>query len=344
MSANQYGTYQNETTPLYVTRQEVIQTLSTIANDLSGVNFSNIFANPNPLFSTITMNPTGSILGPAANIVAGSALGISSVLETYNRLFNNLTDPFVLGMRNAGNQYQAQAFGQVYVKPNVFTNETTCLVAPASLSYLTNFSANTPVINWNSGASQVSLSNISSINGGPATGGTTFNSLTGSNITLSGQLFSPQQVGVSSMNGYTYSNVVNGSYSGAFSATIANSNIGLIAQVTLPAGTLQPGKNYLYDVPIIFTSFPPGQPTNFTLNIGTRLGNNGQINYTYPLWVTGTAQPTIMTLTGINQTNSTSVGSQTIDIIGYQQSGSNFSATFNAPVTPANTWTIKLLS
>lgn len=343
MSAGLYQTNLNDNTSFFITRQEVIQTLSTIASDLSGVNFSNIFANPNPTFSTITMNPSGAILTPA-NIVAGSALGISSVLETYNRLFATATDPFVLGLRNSANQYQPQALGQLYVKPNVFTNETTCLVAPASLSYLNNFSANTPVINWNAAASQVSLSNISTINGNPASGGTTFNSLTGSNITLSGQLFSPQQVGLSSINGVAYSNVVNGSYTGNFSATINNSNIGVIASVALPAGTLQPGRNYLYDIPITFTSYPPGQPQNFTLNIGTRLGNNGQINYTYPLWITGTAQPTSMTLTGINQTNPVSVASQTIDIIGYQQSGSNFQATFNNPVSPANTWSIKLLS
>jgi hypothetical protein len=341
---NQIVNSLNGTTSAFITRQEVVQGLSTIANDLSGFNFSNIFANPNPLFSTITMNASGNIQG-AAQVYATGALGISSVVETYNRMFASGTDPFVLGIRNGANQYQPVALGQLWVKPNVFTNETACVVAPASLNYATAIGTNYPVINFNSATNQVSLSNISSINGNPPSGQNTFTSLTGSNITLSGMLTSPQIVNLSSINGATYTPVYNSSYTGTYSVTApANSNAVLIGSITLPAGTLKPNTSYLFDVPLTFVSIPPGQPTNFVLNIGLRLGNNGQINYQYPLFINQFSQSLGLSLSGVAQTNAVSVTSQTIDLICVQNTGSNFQCTFAAPSAGgANTYTLKQL-
>jgi hypothetical protein len=342
---NQIVNSLNTGTSAFITRQEVVQGLSTIANDLSGFNFSNIFANPNPMFSTITVNAGGNTQG-GAQVFAGNAIGISSVLETYNRMFASGSDPFVLGIRNGANQYQPLALSQVWVKPNVFTNEVATVVAPASFNYATAIGTNYPVINFNTATNSVALSNISSLNGlNPTTAGTTFTSLTGSNITLSGMLTSPQVVNLSSINGSPYVPAYNSSYSGTYGITAPSGTATLIGSITLPAGTLKPNTNYIFDVPLIFTSFPPGQPTGMVLNVGLRLGGNGQINYQYPLFITTSSQGLAISLSGVAQTNAVSVTTQTIDLICVQNSGSNFQCTFSAPSSGGglNTYTLKTL-
>jgi|688.fasta_scaffold07436_16 hypothetical protein len=346
--ANQIVNSLNGTTSAFITRSEVIQGLSTIANDLSGFNFSNIFANPNPLFSTVTVNAGGSVLG--ANIIgAGSAYQISSVVETYNRMFASAADPFVLGVRTntgAANQYVPLALQQLWLKNTIFTNEPTTVIGPTSFNYATSIGTNYPIINLNTATNTVALSNISSLNGvNPTTAGTTFTSLTGSNITMTGTLTSPQIVSLSSINGAAYTPVFNSSYTGQFSVTApANSNAVLITSITLPAGTLKPNTSYLFDVPLTFVSIPPAQPTNFVLNIGLRLGNNGQINYQYPLFINNFSQSLGLSLSGVAQTNAVSVTSQTIDLICVQNTGSNFTCTFAAPSAGgANTYTLKQL-
>jgi hypothetical protein len=264
-------------------------------------------------------------------------------------MFASAADPFVLGVRTntgAANQYVPLALQQLWLKNNIFTNEATTVIGPTSFNYATSIGTNYPIINLNTATNTVALSNISSLNGlNPTTAGTTFTSLTGSNITLSGMLTSPQIVSLSSINGAPYVPAYNSSYSGSFGITAATGAATLIGSITLPAGTLKPNTNYIFDVPLIFTSFPPGQPTGMVLNVGLRLGGNGQINYQYPLYITGSSQGLAISLSGVAQTNAVSVTTQTIDLICVQNSGSNFQCTFSAPSSGGglNTYTLKTL-
>lgn len=350
MSIYYNQTNQTPGTSQFITRAEVQNAFSSIAGDLSGVDWQNILYNPNPKFSTITMNPTGSITQGAV-VQAASGLGISSQLMTYNRMFANLSDPYTLGIRDnapGGVNYSPLALGQVWVKPKFFDNSPGVVIAPQLMAYVTSLTDPTQQKTFcqlNSLANGVALSNISSINGNPPSGATTFTNLTGSNLTTTGTLTSPQIVSVSSINGVPYSAAYSTQWTGTGSVTLTSGVPGILATINLPAGTLQANQTYIYDVPLVFTSIPPGQPSGFVCNIGLRLGNNGQINYQVPLYILGTTQGMSVNLTGIAQTNTASVGSQSIQLIGLQQSGQNFTATWSAPIGGgANTFTIKPLS
>lgn len=337
-------------TTQFITRSEVQAAFSTIASDLSGFDWNKLLSNPNPNFSTITMPTNGSISNPNF-IQANGGTGVSTTITTYNRMFANLSDPYTLGIRDnafGGCNYTPLALGQLWVKPQIFANQPTTIIAPQLMAYATSLSDPTQqktVIQLNSLANGVALTNISSINGNPPSGATTFTNLTGSNLTTTGALTSPQIVSVSSINGVPYSAAYSALWTGSGSVTLTSGVAGVLATINLPAATLQPNQTYIYDVPINFVSFPGGQPTGMVCNVGIRLGNNGQINYQVPLYITSTSQGLSLNLTGIAQTNSTVVGSQQIQLIGIQNSGQNFTATWAAPVGGgANTYTIKPLS
>jgi hypothetical protein len=104
---------------------------------------------------------------------------------------------------------------------------------------------------------------------------------------------------------------------------------------------LQPNQSYLYDIPFQLGGFPPS-PTNFVLNIGARIGGQGQINYSLPLFVNATSQNIALNLTGIAFTGTT-VGTNTVDIVLVQNSGQTFGCPVAAlPSGPGNLNTLTL--
>jgi len=346
MSVYYNQTNQAPGTTQFITRAEVGQALSTIAGDLSGANISSLFYSPNLTLSTITMNPSGSIQGGSL-VQANNALGVSSVLATYNRLFPNLSDPFILGLRNnPGSSYTNLAMSGLYVKPNTFATEPCQYITGSQSGFQTSLASLYPVQSWNSATNSVGLSNISSINGNPPTGATTFTNLTGSNLTTTGTLTAPMIVGVSSINGVPYSAPLSTGWSGSQSITLTSGSPATIATITLPGGYLQANQTYLYDVPIIYVSSQPGSPSGFVCNLGIRLGGNGQINYQIPLTIFPTTQGMQVNLTGIAQTNTTTLTAQTIEIIAVQSSGVAFQGVWAAPVSSGglNVYTIRPLS
>ena len=331
----------NADTSLFITRQEVIEGLSTLAGDLSGSNLSTLFYNPDPKFSTVTVNASGSVQG-GANVYAGSALGLSSVLMTYNRPYANSALPYQIGVRDAANNYQLMTLGGVLAKGQVFTNAISQYMNPTQSGFFDVNSNAYPLSVFN--GTGIALSNVSSINGLPPTGGTTFNTLTG-NTLIAQQVNVPQLVGVSSINGLMYQSPLVQGYTQTVTSVTLNSNVPQTGiTITLPTGYLKQNTTYLYDVPFQIVSWPPGSPTGFNMFIGIRLGGNGQINYQIPLYIENTTQGALLSLTGIAQTNSSSAPtSQIIEIIFLQKGATPFSPSVQSPTSTGglNVYTIQ---
>ena len=329
-------------TSVYITRAEVADAFSTIAGDLSGVNISSLFYNPNPNFSSIVMNKTGSI-GGGASVSAEGALGLSTLQFAYsqpNLLYNfvpSLKDPLT-------GVYGVMATGANVIKQSQTAGQYHTQILPTQYNYVNTLGSLYPLMTLNTASMGVALSNVSSINGvNPTTAGTTFTNLTGSNLTTTGTLTSPQIVSVSSINGVIYSTALTNVWAGGGSTVVPSGTPTLVASISLPAGYLRPGTNYLVDVPVQVGALPPS-PTGFVLFIGLRCGTNGTTNYQLPLYITSGSGVVPLQITAVAQTNASSVASQTIDIVVLQQSGSTWTAPITAPTTGLNTYTIKPLT
>lgn len=330
----------------FITRQEVIEGFSTLASDLSGVDFNNIFYNPNAKFSTISMPTNGSITNPA-NIQANSALGVSSVLMTYNRMFAQLTDPFTLGIRDniGGVQYSPLVAGQLWAKPQTFTNQPACVVAPESLNYITSLSdpnQQKMIIGYNSPQSNVGLFNISSINGQPPnTAGTTFTTLTGSNLTTTGTLTSPRVVSISSINGVAFNTFQKIILTGGGTTSISANVPTTIFQQTLPGNTLNPLTSYQYQLQITIQNIGT---VAYPIMFGVRLGGPaGQIIYTQTASITGLAGvPSTGLPIGLSGIAQTGLLTNLVEVIAL--CSATVSITVGITTSPQNIFTLKLLS
>lgn len=337
--------YTNQTnitqgTSAYVTRKDLVDFASTITNDLSGIDIGFLFANPN--FSSITMNPTGSIYG-GASVSAEGALGLSTIQLAYTAPYVGTTlVPSLVGALT--NQYQPLAVSASVIKPGATGGNYYTSIAPTSASIFNTTNVPTPIWNMNTAAMSLALSNISSINGvNPTTAGTTFTNLTGVNLTTTGTLTSPQVISVSSINGLQFSTAYSNVWAGGGSVTAPSGVPTLVASISLPTGYLKPNTNYTFDVPILVGTLPV-TPTGFVLFMGCRLGTNGTVNYQIPLYITAGSGGVSLQMTGVAQTNAISVASQTIDIVVVQQSGSSFVCPISNPTTGLNTYTIKPLT
>lgn len=327
----------------FITRAEVINGFSTLVGDLSGVNISSIFLNPNPLFSSITMNATGSIGGGAA-VSATGALGLSTAQFAYSSPYG-VSGPFIPSLKAAATTtYQALGIGGAIIKPGAVGGQFYTTIAPTSAAIFNATNQATPIWSINTTTPSLAFTNISSINGlNPNTTGTTFTNLTGSNLTTTGTLTSPQVVSVSSINGVLYSTAYTNIWSGGGSTSVPTGVPTIVASITLPAGFLRPNTNYTFDVPILVGALPPS-PIGFVLFIGCRLGSNGNTNYQIPLYIAAGSGGVPLQITGVATTNSVSIASQTIDIIVLQQSGSTWICPISNPTTGLNTYAIKPLT
>ena len=318
----------------YITRTEVIEGFSTLAGDLSGVNLSSFFVNPNPVVSSITVNPAGTVGNPAV-MTAGrynlSTVGAFAPVRPYpTGTYQGITT-------TNGLTYQdlyAKNFGALN-PASTGTPGSNLLYGYQGIAGILPGGTTQGFMGWNPSnpaGTNFILSNISSINGiPPGQSQGTFTTLTGSNITMSGQLFVPQITGVSSINGELYTASLNSNWTGSNNVTVGSNGIAVIgASIPVPAGFLIPNQTYLYDIPVVLGAFAPS-PTNFTLMVGARMGGQGQINYSIPLFVNASAQGWTYNLTGIAQTGTT-VGTNTVDVILVQSNATgNFSLSVYAP-------------
>lgn len=346
--------YYNQTnitpgTANFITRAEVIQGLSTLAGDLSGVNFSTFFLQPNPVFSTITMNPTGNIALPAAintQTLTLSTVGGVKPVQPFGTTFAGI------GVTAPG---QPTLYGDIYAKnfgaQNGLNNTSNnvLLYSYNGVSGLTSNGVAQGLVGWNpTNALPFNLSNVSTINGiPPNTSGTTFTNLSGQNLTTTGTLTSPQLANLSSINGLPYQAAATSNYITSNVVSLLNNTATSVVSAPVPAGVLAPNTSYTVNFPFVLGSAIPPSPLNFQVVFGVRLGGNGQINYTTPYWIAANSVlPITLDINCVVQTNQTAISANVVEIIAIQNSGSTWSDAFYSPPNGANlnSWSIQLFN
>lgn len=341
--------WQTSGTPDYISRQELTQFFSTLSNDLSGVDLSGLIFNvPNPKFSTIQMNPTGSITG-ASLVSATNALGISSVLATYNRPYTTATNPnFSLGFRDniGGTDYSALVFGSVMSKAQIFTDDVAQYMVPNANGFFGQTSNTIPVTTLNTAVNQVALTNVSSINGNPPTGGTTFTTLTGTTLNAT-NVNTTNLNNVTQFNGLPKLSPYLGSYNITGVAGLNDNVATIIGTISVPI-TIPANAVCACSVPLRIGGFAPGSPAAVYFTFGLRVGGSGAgggIFYTTPCALPSglTSGFATICISGLFRTPTASA-TNTIEIIGYVQQGVNITCGLTNPVSPANVYSISVLS
>jgi len=333
--------WQTTGTPDYISRQEVVNAFSTLAGDLSGVDLSGlIITSPNPRFSTIQMNPSGSITG-GANYTCSSALGVSSVLMTYNRPYPTGINPsFMLGIRDniTGTNYSPLAVNGILAKGQIFANGISQFVNPTQGGYFDANSNAVPITNFNSLVNQVSLTNISSINGVPPSGSQTFTTLTGT--TLNSSNVNANALGsISSINGLVKVAPFSASYN-ATASGVPNAPFTSLFTISVPFN-IPPNSIVCVAVPVRISAFASGSPTIAYFDLGVRVGGSGgQVAYTTPVSLNtalsaGSASYLLsaQVLTPASPTN-------TIEVICSTNAGVAYTCQITNPVSPANRYSI----
>lgn len=346
--------YYNQTnitpgTSQFITRAEVIEGLSTLAGDLSGVNLSSLFMTTTPNFSTINMNPNGLVTGYSAaqfkqvNFSTTQAIALTNIYNFPGAITATLPNTASNTAPVVASGFKAQLFTNNDAQPRIDYNYNVI----TATSNGSNFYPLAAFLPTGPGSNLWNLTNVSTINGNPVgTTSGTFTSLTGSNLTLTGQLISPQIVSLASVNGLPYQSVVTAPYNGGSSLTVPNNTSITAITVNLPASTLTNNKPYLFSIPVQFGPFPPA-PLNFQLNLGVRLGGNGIITYTNTYWIaSNSVSPGLLTLSGVAFTNPINIATQTLEVIVLQNSGSPWGVPITNPFSGANnnSYTLKLLT
>ena len=340
----------NSGTADYITRTEVINFLQ----DLSGLDLSGqLFYKPNALFSTIQMNPaSGSITG-GQYYTATSALGVSSVLMTYNRMFPVNSDPYTLGIRDdiGGVNYSPLVAGQFWAKPQIYTTQPTCVVAPASLNYVTSLTDPTlqkMIIGYNTPESNVGLFNISSINGQPPnTAGTTFTTLTGTTLNAT-NVNTTNLANVTNFNGLTKWPPYSAGYNIAGISGLNDNTPTVVGTITVPFN-LPTGALCSVSVPVRIGAFAPGSPATVNFELGLRVGGSAAggsgISYTTPFTINTnlTSGFATVSISGLFKTPTVST-TNTIEIIAVVQQGVSITCNITNPVSPANIYCISVLT
>lgn len=334
-------------TAQFITRSEVIQGLSTLAGDLSGVNFSTFFNQPNPTFSTITMNPTGNISLPAGvntQVLTLSTVGSIKAVQPYGTSFTGV------GVQGSAPNLYGDLYARNFGAMNGFNNTSNnqVLYSYQGIQGITSNATVQALAGWNpANPLPWNLTNVSTINGiPPNVSGTTFTTLTGNTLTANTQVITPTIASITSINASAYKNNVTAAYIGGGSISIPNNTTVTAITVTLPALTLVTSKPYLFSIPVIIGPFPPS-PTGFQLNLGVRLGANGVIAFVMNYWVAANSNnPITISLSGIAFTNVVSVATQTLEVVATQLSGSTLVIPITNPVSGANnnSYNVKLLT
>lgn len=353
MPVNEYVTSANAIQSLYITRQEVIDAISTIVPALSSFSTISFGVTPNPSFSTISMPSGGVIQGFApiqtSNVVFASttATGYAGKLQLGNIAANSL-QALTVSETTATNTapIKASAFvaqtGAVFGANSYLTLNATGINANPAAG-----GVNLPIISWNgqTGASaNIALSNISTINGSPPNvNPTTYTTLTGTTINNSGVLTSPSVVGVSSLNALPISAYQNSNSQPWVSYAVTNTAASGVINFS-PGTSYTPltftscpfpttaGREVTISIPISYQiTTPPTAPVSLTIEafLGGSLTNGTQVTAIVP--VLPNTSGGRVTLCGVATTN----GSQ--PTVNIQTTGSsNFAATFvqGAGTTP----------
>ena len=173
MSLNQYVTSANSLESLYITRQEVIETFSTIVADLSGMSTITFGVSPNPSFSTISMASGGLISGFApiqtSNVIFQVSTGIGFASKVVLGSVGTAAKSAITSSDFLGNTapMEASAFvaqtGPVLGSASFLTLNAAGINANPAVG-----GVNLPILSWNGNTGsnvKVSLNNISTING-----------------------------------------------------------------------------------------------------------------------------------------------------------------------------------
>ena len=195
----------------FISRQEVIEGLSTLASDLSGLNISsfNLAIPANPSFSTIRMPATGLISGYApiqtSNVILQSSLGAGVINKIQTGGFANQSNIAMAAADSTGATAPIVASSYAAKLGGINSAATYHQLLPTGLQVVDAAGASpNQWMTWNTlvGAnSRIALNNISTINGTPVGAGiTSYTTLSGSNINNSAVIATPSMVGLSSLN------------------------------------------------------------------------------------------------------------------------------------------------
>ena len=324
---NEFVTSANQYTSLYITREEVIQGISSIIPALSSFSTISFGTSPNAKFSTITMNPGGSISGFVP-------------IQTNNLIFQSTTtlgQPGNLVLGKVGSQNNAALCvtdNNGTMAPmranNFIANASSANGFSAGWAFSSNGfytvdgnGLGTPFITWQFGNNQkIAMSNVSTINGTPVGQQfTTYTSITGQDINNTGVITAPSIVSLSSLNGVPLASYTNSQLWVPYTVTVTTpSNVTMVANVPqvvltftgLPI-TAAIGKYVNISVPINVSpaSGSVGAQTNVQL-IGFIGGNVSPINTGVagtcslsPGSANGTRQVTLSGICSVNGPNTT---------------------------------------
>ena len=343
---NEFVTSLNSIQSAFITRQEVIEALSTILPSLSSFSTIAFGTSPNPSFSTITMNPNGQISGyvpiqtsnvifttnaqPAGfaqKLILGSAQPSSSNCITAVDV-NNSNAPLQgsqVVVRNGAAGSLGGVYQSILPQSNVFTSA--------------NGLSQVPYIVWNGATgltANIALSNISTINGSPPNvNPTTYTTLSGTTINNSGVITTPSVVGVSSLNALPISAYQNSNsqpwVSYAVTNTATSGNLNFTAGVGYTALSFSncpipttSGREVTISIPISYNiTTPPASVTTLTIEafLGGNLTGGTSVSQIVP--ITPTTSGGRITLCGVATVN----GSQpTVNI--QTTGGGTFTANF----------------
>ena len=236
---NEFVTSANARTSLYITRNEVIEAISSIIPALSSLSSINLFQSPNPLFSSVTINGSGQISGfvpiQTSNVIFNAStttigqagnLRLTNVGNQLNRALGATDNNGTMASMRAANFYASGGSGNGFSAGWAFSSNGFVTVDG-------NGTPN-PVLTWQYGNSNaIGLQNISTINGAPVGQGvTTYSNLTGVNINNTGVITTPSLVSLSSLNGIPLSSYTNQQLWVPYTVTVtAASNVTMVANV-----------------------------------------------------------------------------------------------------------------
>jgi len=350
--------WQTSGTPDYITRQEVIDFASSVVQYISagGLSSINVNVGPNPSFSTVSLNATGSLNMNGAALVSAQSLGMSTnngfVLATVGATGTSVV-PTSIGATSAntaggiqmnsgfvrsfyqtpGNPTGASQKGWVFNRDGIYGASNDDWTGAGAVGV--------PGLLWNgsNGGNLWALQNISTINGvNPTTSGTTFTTLTGT--TLNSSNVNTNALGsVSSINGLVKVAPFTASYNATASSVPAAAFTSLFT-ISVPF-TIPPNSIVSVSVPVKISAFASGSPAIAYFDLGVRVGGTGgQVAFTNSLALptglpTGSAGYVLsaQVLTPASPTN-------TIEVCCCNNTGATLTVQIANPVSPANRYSI----
>jgi hypothetical protein len=325
----------------------VIQYIS--AGGLSTISFN---VGPNPSFSTVSINPTGSINMNGAALTTATSLGVSSIGSLQARPWTTAQNALTVvagdGSGLEGLQAQtlvAKLTNGVANNPGVYLDKTGLWGA----SNDTWTGSYTPGMTWlgSNGANQWVLQNVSTINGTPPnTGSTSFTTLTGDTLNASVAVNTPVVNNISSFNGSPVIAEMDTSYTMATVNGLQDNTFTVLT--TIPTTfTVPTDAAVLASVNIRIGSFASGSPAVFYGQFGLRIGGQGGgggvfLFNSVAIPTALTAGTTSFTISGICQTP-TSSATNTIEVVGVNITGVAITCQITNPITPANIVYAKVL-